>query len=77
MEGIHIDERDTNITVDYSFSSYFRTECNCRRSRKSGASPILKEKNVKLVQGYYYSRPLSKHDMENVYYNIIDRKVMC
>ena len=67
MEGIHIDERDTNITVNYSFSSYFRIEYNCRRSRK-GANTVLKEKNVKLVQGYYYSRPLSKYDMENMYY---------
>ena len=69
MEGIHIDERDTNITVcNYSFSSYFRIKCNCRRSRKKEQIQFLKEKNVKLVQGYYYSRPLSKYDMENMYY---------
>lgn len=69
MEGIHIDERDTNITsCNYSFSSYFRIECNCRGSRKKEQIQFLKEKNVKLVQGYYYSRPLSKYDMENMYY---------
>ena len=68
MEGIHIDERDTNITANYSFSSYFRIKCNCRRSRKKEQIQFLKEKNVKFVQGYYYSRPLSKYDMENMYY---------
>ncbi|MFC8057931.1 EAL domain-containing protein [Bacillus cereus] len=69
MEGIHVDERDTNITAAIIHLAH-TLELNVIAEGVEKAEQIqfLKEKNVKFVQGYYYSRPLSKYDMENVYY---------
>ncbi|EOO25396.1 diguanylate cyclase (GGDEF) domain-containing protein [Bacillus cereus VD133] len=69
MEGIHIDERDTNITAAIIHLAH-TLELNviAEGVEKKEQIQFLKEKNVKLVQGYYYSRPLSKYDMENMYY---------
>ncbi|PGK34418.1 GGDEF domain-containing protein [Bacillus anthracis] len=69
MEGIHIDERDTNITAAIIHLAH-TLELNIIAEGVEKAEQIqfLKEKNVKFVQGYYYSRPLSKYDVENVYY---------
>lgn len=69
MEGIHIDERDTNITAAIIHLAHtLGLNVIAEGVEKVEQVQFLKEKNVKLVQGYYYSRPLSKHDMENVYY---------
>ncbi|MDV6039563.1 EAL domain-containing protein [Bacillus sp. SM-B1] len=69
MEGIHVDERDTNITAAIIHLAH-TLELNVIAEGVEKAEQIqfLKEKNVKFVQGYYYSRPLSKYDVENVYY---------
>ncbi|WP_033692688.1 putative bifunctional diguanylate cyclase/phosphodiesterase, partial [Bacillus sp. GeD10] len=69
MEGIHIDERDTNVTAAIIHLAH-TLELNiiAEGVEKKEQIQFLKEKNVKLVQGYYYSRPLSKYDMENMYY---------
>ncbi|ANP79773.1 diguanylate cyclase [Bacillus sp. B25(2016b)] len=69
MEGIHIDERDTNITAAIIHLAH-TLELNviAEGVEKKEQIQFLKEKNVKLVQGYYYSRPISKYDMENMYY---------
>ncbi|KAB2453345.1 EAL domain-containing protein [Bacillus sp. CH126_4D] len=69
MEGIHVDERDTNITAAIIHLAH-TLELNVIAEGVEKAEQIqfLKEKNVKFVQGYYYSRPLSKDDVENVYY---------
>ncbi|PEI70441.1 GGDEF domain-containing protein [Bacillus wiedmannii] len=69
MEGIHVDERDTNITAAIIHLAH-TLELNIIAEGVEKAEQIqfLKEKNVKFVQGYYYSRPLSKYDVENVYY---------
>ena len=69
MEGIHIDERDTNITAAIIHLAHTLELNIIAEGVEKGANTVLKEKNVKLVQGYYYSRPLSKYDMENMYYN--------
>ncbi|PGZ73168.1 EAL domain-containing protein [Bacillus sp. AFS029637] len=69
MEGIHIDERDTNITAAIIHLAHtLGLNVIAEGVEKVEQIQFLKEKNVKLVQGYYYSRPLSKHDVENVYY---------
>ncbi|CAM4276394.1 sensor domain-containing protein [Bacillus luti] len=69
MEGIHIDERDTNITAAIIHLAHtLGLNVIAEGVEKVEQVQFLKEKNVKLVQGYYYSRPLSKHDVENVYY---------
>lgn len=69
MEGIHVDERDTNITAAIIHLAH-TLELNviAEGVEKMEQIQFLKEKNVKLVQGYYYSPPLSKYDVENVYY---------
>ncbi|MED2011712.1 EAL domain-containing protein [Bacillus wiedmannii] len=69
MEGIYVDERDTNITAAIIHLAH-TLELNVIAEGVEKAEQIqfLKEKNVKFVQGYYYSRPLSKYDVENVYY---------
>ncbi|CUB14819.1 Cyclic di-GMP phosphodiesterase Gmr [Bacillus cereus] len=69
MEGIHVDERDTNITAAIIHLAH-TLELNVIAEGVEKAEQIqfLKEKNVKFVQGYYYSRPLSKYDMEKMYY---------
>ena len=68
MEGIHIDERDTNITAAIIHLAHTLELNIIAEGVKKEQIQFLKEKNVKLVQGYYYSRPLSKYDMENMYY---------
>ncbi|USL14163.1 EAL domain-containing protein [Bacillus thuringiensis] len=69
MEGIHVDERDTNITAAIIHLAH-TLELNviAEGVERTEQIQFLKEKNVKLVQGYYYSRPLSKYDVENTYY---------
>lgn len=69
MEGIHVDERDTNITAAIIHLAH-TLELNviAEGVEKEEQIQFLKEKNVKFVQGYYYSHPLSKYDVENVYY---------
>ncbi|MDA2733336.1 EAL domain-containing protein [Bacillus cereus] len=69
MEGIHVDERDTNITaVIIHLAHTLELDVIAEGVEKAEQIQFLKEKNVKFVQGYYYSRPLSKYDVENVYY---------
>ncbi|HDR7792812.1 TPA: EAL domain-containing protein [Bacillus luti] len=69
MEGIHVDERDTNVTAAIIHLAH-TLELNVIAEGVEKAEQIqfLKEKKVKFVQGYYYSRPLSKYDVENTYY---------
>ncbi|PHD43182.1 GGDEF domain-containing protein [Bacillus toyonensis] len=69
MEGIHVDERDTNITAAIIHLAH-TLELNVIAEGVEKAEQIqfLKGKNVEIVQGYYYSRPLSKYDVENMYY---------
>ncbi len=56
MEGIHIDERDTNVTAAIIHLAH-TLELNiiAEGVEKKEQIQFLKEKNVKLVQGYYYS----------------------
>ncbi|HDR4902177.1 TPA: EAL domain-containing protein [Bacillus cereus] len=69
MEGIHVDERDTNITAAIIHLAHtLELDVIAEGVEKAEQIQFLKEKNVKFVQGYYYSRPLSKYDVENVYY---------
>ncbi|RWS41283.1 EAL domain-containing protein [Bacillus mycoides] len=69
MEGINKDERDTNITaVIILLARTLGLNIIAEGVEKAEQIQFLKEKNVKLAQGYYYSRPLSKYDVENVYY---------
>ena len=49
MEGIHVDERDTNITAAIiHLNSYVGIECNCRRGRKSGTNTIFEGKECEV-----------------------------
>ncbi|MDM5237566.1 EAL domain-containing protein [Bacillus cereus] len=69
MEGINKDERDTNITaVIILLARTLGLNIIAEGVEKAEQIQFLKEKNVKLAQGYYYSRPLSKYDVENMYY---------
>lgn len=69
MEGIHVDERDTNITAAIIHLAHtLELDVIAEGVEKAEQIQFLKEKNVKFVQGYYYSHPLSKYDVENVYY---------
>ncbi|MDM5191993.1 EAL domain-containing protein [Bacillus hominis] len=69
MEGIYKDERDTNITAAIIHLAHtLGLNVIAEGVEKAEQIQFLKEKNVKLAQGYYYSRPLSKYDVENVYY---------
>ncbi|HFK1459598.1 TPA: EAL domain-containing protein [Bacillus cereus] len=69
MEGIHVDKRDTNITAAIIHLAHtLELDVIAEGVEKAEQIQFLKEKNVKFVQGYYYSRPLSKYDLENVYY---------
>ncbi|KXY77509.1 MULTISPECIES: sensor domain-containing protein [Bacillus] len=69
MEGIYVDERDTNITAAIIHLAHtLGLNVIAEGVEKAEQIQFLKEKNVKFVQGYYYSRPLSKYDVENVYY---------
>ncbi|MBE5107796.1 EAL domain-containing protein [Bacillus thuringiensis] len=69
MEGIHIDERDTNITAAIIHLAHtLGLNVIAEGVEKVEQIQFLKEKNVKLAQGYYYSRPISKYDVENEYY---------
>ncbi|WP_433775508.1 sensor domain-containing protein [Bacillus wiedmannii] len=69
MEGIHIDERDTNITAAIIHLAYtLGLNVIAEGVEKIEQIQFLKEKNVKLAQGYFYSRPISKYDVENEYY---------
>ncbi|WP_212934792.1 sensor domain-containing protein [Bacillus hominis] len=69
MEGINKDERDTNITaVIILLARTLGLNIIAEGVEKAEQIQFLKEKNVKLAQGYYYSRPLSRYDVENVYY---------
>ncbi|MGE7884355.1 sensor domain-containing protein [Bacillus sp. NPDC094077] len=69
MEGIHIDERDTNITAAIIHLAHtLGLNVIAEGVEKVEQIQFLKEKNVKLAQGYYYSCPISKCDVENEYY---------
>lgn len=49
MEGIHVDERDTNITAAIiHLGSYVRIRCNCRRGRKGGTNTIFEGKECEV-----------------------------
>lgn len=59
MEGIHVDERDTNITAAIIHLAHtLELDVIAEGVEKAEQIQFLKEKNVKFVQGYYYSRPL-------------------
>ncbi|MED1408603.1 MULTISPECIES: EAL domain-containing protein [Bacillus] len=69
MEGIYKDERDTNITAAIIHLAHtLGLNVIAEGVEKAEQIQFLKEKNVKLVQGYYYNRPLSICDVENIYF---------
>ncbi|CAH2465619.1 MULTISPECIES: sensor domain-containing protein [Bacillus cereus group] len=69
MEGIYIDERDTNITAAIIHLAHtLGLNVIAEGVEKAEQIQFLKEKNVKLVQGYFYNRPLSIYDVENIYF---------
>ncbi|EJQ41211.1 diguanylate cyclase (GGDEF) domain-containing protein [Bacillus cereus BAG5X1-1] len=69
MEGIYKDERDTNITAAIIHLAHtLGLNVIAEGVEKSEQIQFLKEKNVKLVQGYFYNRPLSIYDVENIYF---------
>ncbi|EJV57498.1 sensor domain-containing protein [Bacillus cereus] len=69
MEGIYKDERDTNITAAIIHLAHtLGLNVIAEGVEKAEQIQFLKEKNVKLVQGYFYNRPLSIYDVENIYF---------
>ncbi|MBJ8107578.1 MULTISPECIES: sensor domain-containing protein [Bacillus cereus group] len=69
MEGIYRDERDTNITAAIIHLAHtLGLNVIAEGVEKAEQIQFLKEKNVKLVQGYFYNRPLSIYDVENIYF---------
>lgn len=69
MEGIYKDERDTNITdAIIHLAHTLGLNVIAEGVEKAEQIQFLKEKNVKLVQGYFYNRPLSIYDVENIYF---------
>ncbi|WP_242238029.1 GGDEF domain-containing phosphodiesterase [Bacillus cereus group sp. BfR-BA-01316] len=69
MEGIYKDERDTNITAAIIHLAHtLGLNVIAEGVEKAEQIQFLKEKNVKIVQGYFYNRPLSIYDVENIYF---------
>ncbi|WP_002204545.1 sensor domain-containing protein [Bacillus cereus] len=69
MEGIYKDERDTNITAAIIHLAHtLGLNVIAEGVEKAEQIQFLKEKNVKLIQGYFYNRPLSIYDVENIYF---------
>ncbi|MBE7105079.1 EAL domain-containing protein [Bacillus cereus] len=69
MEGIYIDERDTNITAAIIHLAHtLGLNVIAEGVEKAEQIQFLKEKNVKIVQGYFYNRPLSIYDVEKIYF---------
>ena len=69
MEGIYRDERDTNITAAIIHLAHtLGLNVIAEGVEKAEQIQFLKEKNVKIVQGYFYNRPLSIYDVENIYF---------
>ncbi|PGS92221.1 sensor domain-containing protein [Bacillus cereus] len=69
MEGIYKDERDSNITAAIIHLAHtLGLNVIAEGVEKAEQIQFLKEKNVKIVQGYFYNRPLSIYDVENIYF---------
>jgi diguanylate cyclase (GGDEF)-like protein/PAS domain S-box-containing protein len=69
MAGIYKDERDTNITAAIIHLAHtLGLNVIAEGVEKAEQIQFLKEKNVKIVQGYFYNRPLSIYDVEKIYF---------